>query len=236
MRNRRSPPEARPLQSFVGQALNQGPESPSFPCISPVETAANKLSALTWRVLSRDRESERDDPTLVRHLHDLAELKETVKSSDMFAKLVLESLSKDVNRAQYEQSSETPQVQLQALLKTLKSDEAYQGEYQKFVLEMSYAEEETRPTYEGSVSSVGELIELVSTQEKQNTRILSEKEFNVVQAVLDAYTLENPQAMAQLLANQEMTVEEAETLFKDLGLDAHQYGDDVEQQTEEELY
>jgi hypothetical protein len=40
----------------------------------PVETAADKLSALAWRVHARDRASPEDDPTIIRHLHDLAAL------------------------------------------------------------------------------------------------------------------------------------------------------------------
>lgn len=49
------PFEERPLQSFVAQAQQQEPEVISILCVSPVETAADKLSALVWRVAARDR-------------------------------------------------------------------------------------------------------------------------------------------------------------------------------------
>lgn len=47
------PVEERPLQSFIAKAMRQQPEVPAIACVSPIETAADKLSALTWRVLSR---------------------------------------------------------------------------------------------------------------------------------------------------------------------------------------
>lgn len=62
---------------------------PSYPCVDPVETAADKLSALAWRVLARDRTRARDDPTIIRHLHDLAALERHVVSAPRFAELVL---------------------------------------------------------------------------------------------------------------------------------------------------
>src|SRR5690242_21934483 len=39
-----------------------------------LETAADKLSALAWRVCARDRARPGDDPTIIRHLPDLAAL------------------------------------------------------------------------------------------------------------------------------------------------------------------
>ena len=57
--------------------------------MDPVETAADKLSALAWRVLARDRTRAGDDPTIIRHLHDLAALERHVVSAPRFAELVL---------------------------------------------------------------------------------------------------------------------------------------------------
>ena len=66
------PAVARPIRSLIAAAQSQPPEVPSYPCVDPVETAADKLSALAWRDLVRDRSSAKDDPTIIRHLHDLA--------------------------------------------------------------------------------------------------------------------------------------------------------------------
>ena len=56
------PPIERPIRSLIAQAQGHAPEVPTFPCVDPVETAADKLSALAWRVCVRDRRSEKDDP------------------------------------------------------------------------------------------------------------------------------------------------------------------------------
>lgn len=49
--------------------------------IAPVETAADKLSAMTWRVIKRDRTSDEDAPSIVRHLHDLHALKDVISTA-----------------------------------------------------------------------------------------------------------------------------------------------------------
>jgi hypothetical protein len=72
------PPMARPIASLITLAQNKPPEIASFPCVQPVETAADKLSALAWRLHARRRGNDEDDPTIIRHLHDLAALKDSV--------------------------------------------------------------------------------------------------------------------------------------------------------------
>jgi hypothetical protein len=71
-----SPPVLEPLptsaQSFIAAAERRPPEVAAILCVDPVETAADKLSALAWRTHVRDRSSPNDDPSIVRHLHDLA--------------------------------------------------------------------------------------------------------------------------------------------------------------------
>jgi len=77
------PPVERPIRSLVAQTQGHGPELSAFACVDPVETAADKLSALAWRVCVRDRNSEDDDPTIVRHLHDLAALESRGRGFDV---------------------------------------------------------------------------------------------------------------------------------------------------------
>ena len=47
------PPIPRPLASLIGMAQQKPPEVAAFLCVDPVETAADKLSALAWRVHAR---------------------------------------------------------------------------------------------------------------------------------------------------------------------------------------
>jgi Tn3 transposase DDE domain/Nucleotidyl transferase AbiEii toxin, Type IV TA system len=49
------PPTPRPIQSLIAAARGEPAEVASFRSVDPVETAADKLSALAWRVLARDR-------------------------------------------------------------------------------------------------------------------------------------------------------------------------------------
>jgi hypothetical protein len=92
------PAVARPIRSLIAAAQRQPPEVPSYPCVDPVETAAEKLSALAWRVSARDRSRPKDDPTIIRHLHDLAALERRVGSASRFAELVLAAAADDVGR------------------------------------------------------------------------------------------------------------------------------------------
>ena len=74
-------PVERPIRSLIAELQQQPPEVAAFACVDPVETAADKLSALAWRVCARQRGEENDDPTIIRHLHDLAALETHVTAS-----------------------------------------------------------------------------------------------------------------------------------------------------------
>jgi predicted nucleotidyltransferase component of viral defense system len=60
------PPVARAIRSLISVAQKQPAEVAAFVCVDPVETAADKLSALAWRVRARDRTKADDDPTIIR--------------------------------------------------------------------------------------------------------------------------------------------------------------------------
>ena len=79
-----------PVASFVATAPKAAPE---------VESAADKLSALAWRILDRVRGGPYDDPSVVRHIHDLAILKDRAITNDKFSPLVLASMQADATRA-----------------------------------------------------------------------------------------------------------------------------------------
>jgi hypothetical protein len=134
-------PKTKSLQSFVSQALKQKPEVINSPCIDPVETAADKLSALVWRIKTRNRNSKKYDPTLVRHLHDLALLANLVKKSNDFPRLVKDCLSKDQNRGNQANAITEPKLAIKFLVETFETDSLYEQEYKQFVDGMSYAED-----------------------------------------------------------------------------------------------
>ena len=61
---------------------------------------ADKLSALAWRVCTRQRGAANDDPTIVRHLHDLAALETDIAASSAFAPLMKQAASADAGRGE----------------------------------------------------------------------------------------------------------------------------------------
>lgn len=153
------------LSSFLGQASEEKPEVPLIACVTPVETAADKLSALSWRVLTRERGSEKDDPALVRHLYDLAALESCAGESPDFPGL----LSKLLDRETSDRLKRFPKIaamlpsdRLANALDTLAEDTEYTNEYERFALNMSYATETERPTFEQGLEAAHRLAERIT--------------------------------------------------------------------------
>jgi len=158
------PPEKRPLRSFVAEGRKEGPEVAAIACVSPVETAADKLSALTWRVLTRQRGGARDEPALIRHLHDLAALETLASEHPEFPELLLRLLVQDAarGRAVPEIAAMTPGHRLAAALDMLAGDPDYRAEYDRFVLGMSYAPAGETPSFQTALEAARCLAKLIS--------------------------------------------------------------------------
>ena len=100
-------PELTSIQSFVSQFSSGNSIDCKVMTISPIEIAANKFSALLWRVNIKDRSavvgSPQNDPTIMRHLHDLSALEKMVLESSRFELLVAASFEVDRGRGGSEQ-------------------------------------------------------------------------------------------------------------------------------------
>lgn len=155
--------EQRSLQSFIAQAQGEEPEIPAILCVSPVETAADKLSALTWRVLSRQRGTSGDDPALIRHLYDLAVLEEPVRNSDRFPELARSLLQQDRRRGQQNTRIQdmTPAERVSEAFNFLKKDAEYEQEYRRFVEGMSYAANEEVQSFFEAIETVQKFQDLL---------------------------------------------------------------------------
>ncbi len=68
-------PQVQTVSSFLAKFLGE-PENVKIPCVSPVEIAGNKLSALCWRILLKTP----PEPQIIRHLHDLAYLHKEISA------------------------------------------------------------------------------------------------------------------------------------------------------------
>ncbi|MCB0079972.1 MAG: nucleotidyl transferase AbiEii/AbiGii toxin family protein, partial [Caldilineaceae bacterium] len=129
----RLPVQHRPLASFVSQYAGEAPEINAIACVDPVETAADKLSGFAWRMLVRNRSGEKDDATIVRHLHDLAALEETTIQSADFPELLKSTLIDDSARGGGAVAGLAPRERLNAMQTRLAGDALYADEYRQFV-------------------------------------------------------------------------------------------------------
>lgn len=132
------PPAQRPIRSMIAAAQHEPPEVALFPCVDPVETAADKLSALAWRVRARDRSSPKDDPTIIRHLHDLAALEQHAASAPRFPELVRAAAAADVGRGGGA-AVDDPAAMFTDMLRRLEADALWAREYEDFVRAVSFA-------------------------------------------------------------------------------------------------
>jgi predicted nucleotidyltransferase component of viral defense system len=146
-----------PVSSFVNAAYNRPPEVGCIACIDPIESAADKLSALAWRVPARVRGNEKDDPSLVRHLHDLALLKHRVLADEQFHVLVANAMRLDDRRA-VSLSGLSIGDKFRKMMECLEGDREYQTEYDTFVRGVSYASEGAFPDFAMAMQAIRELV------------------------------------------------------------------------------
>ncbi len=160
------PPIGRPLQSLMAQFEKKPPEVSTFSCVDPVETAADKLSALGWRVCTRKRGSLGDDPAIIRHLYDLAALENHIGSAPAFADLVRQIAEKDAGRG----GGGAPQDPLEcfvAMLDLLQNDKEWEKEYETFVLQVSFAGPGEVISFAEAFAATGRLVDSIHKDQKK---------------------------------------------------------------------
>jgi hypothetical protein len=159
-------PMALPVSSFVSTASKTPPEVKAVDCIDPVESAADKLSALAWRVLDRVRGGKYDDPSIVRHIHDLAILKDKTMANERFAALVQAAMQDDAARPKNkpELTDVPPNDKLDQMLRALSEDKEYVAEYEQFVGGVSYADAATVPHYPTALEAVRTLVKIAKSR------------------------------------------------------------------------
>jgi len=138
----RLPSLARPVSSFIAEALHQDPEVPSIPCVSLAETAAEKLIALTRRTamdlagLSRD-----PDPALVRHVYDLHIMREHI-DHDQVTALARDIAASDAEEFhnQYPAYAADIAGETRKALEALRTNPIHRQRFDDFVSAMVYGE------------------------------------------------------------------------------------------------
>jgi hypothetical protein len=132
-------PQPLPIGSLIASVCGEPPEIPSFLCVDPIETAADKLSALAWRVHARRRGSEGDDPTIVRHVHDLAALASRASASPEFARLVAAAMAIDKGRGGEAVPVTDRATLFASMADKIAADPLWAEEYDQFVEAVSFA-------------------------------------------------------------------------------------------------
>lgn len=130
------PTQVKSVQSLADQFLRTDKATFEVICINPIETAAEKLSALVWRTLYYKQDF---DPTLLRHLYDLASLKDLLLTNkSQFSDLLAKIYNADQSKWKSQYHFETLPKAIQQLHQVLVSEPKYKKAYQSFVQNMCY--------------------------------------------------------------------------------------------------
>ena len=150
------------ISSFIGKFINEKPISVN--CIQPIEVIANKFSALMWRVFIKDRtkplHSKENDPTIVRHLHDIAALEEILYTKE-FVELLQKSFDADKGRGGFDNNYTLPEF-IEITLDKLTEDKVYKKEYSDFVDSMSYAKDSEVITFEKALNFFNRMYDFIN--------------------------------------------------------------------------
>lgn len=151
------------VSSMINEVAKQSPEIDKIACVNPVENAADKLSAITWRIAERVRGSQNDSPDVVRHIHDLAIMKNLALENPNFSGLVNIALNRDRNRSELIKDLSLLEKLLN-VMNIISTDTEYVREYDRFVNAMSYANNDSIPSFKIALKHVGELVNKAITE------------------------------------------------------------------------
>ncbi|MEA2944454.1 MAG: hypothetical protein QOD09_4983 [Bradyrhizobium sp.] len=146
----------KPVISFIAEAYGREPELPKIACSSLLETAAEKLVALTWRAgseLAGVRQAR--DPMLVRHIYDLHMIREHIDAASV-ATLAYEVMLADAKT----RGDRFPAWQKNPLGETLRAiegipkDKVFTDGYAKFQRDMVYGD---KPDFSAAIGTLNTL-------------------------------------------------------------------------------
>lgn len=151
------PAIALPVSSFIAALAKNEAEVKVIDCIDPVENAANKLSALVWRIPDRVREEASDDPDIVRHIHDLSILSDYALTHKEFRRLAIEMIDQDDQRSK-KIAGLSIEEKFGKMMEIIEREKEYVDEYDRFVKGMSYAAGAKVPSFAEALAKVKLLI------------------------------------------------------------------------------
>ncbi len=131
--------EEKEIKPIIGEYIEIENIS-SIRCLSLLETTADKSSALVWRVLSRNRNEEGDDPSLIRHLYDLQGLYGQFENFDEIVSETQSRYQRDRRRG-LDDIPDTYGEALNVAISILQGDPLYMEEYAQYALNMCFGKE-----------------------------------------------------------------------------------------------
>lgn len=149
------------VASLINEVSKKAPEIPVITCTDPIENAADKLSATVWRVIDRNRTSAADDPTIIRHIHDLHMLSDKALMHPAFKTMCIDTITRDDGRCKKIAGWSMSQ-KFAATIEILKTDEEYIAEYQTFVNSMSYTPGVNSPTFVQAIETLQKVMDFVT--------------------------------------------------------------------------
>ena len=146
----------KPVISFIAEAYGRGPELPKIACSAILETAAEKLAALTWRAgseLAGMREER--DPTLVRHIYDLHMIREHYDAAETAA-LAHEVMKADAltRGDKFPAWQEDPLGETLRAIEGIPKDKVFVDGYADFQRDMVYGD---KPDFETAMGTLNTL-------------------------------------------------------------------------------
>jgi predicted nucleotidyltransferase component of viral defense system len=156
-------PEIRSISSLVNQFTQQPPEIAGMACLNLAETAADKIAALSWRVVSKEPDGERYDPRIIRHLYDLSYLSPEIIDNHNWSKLSLETISHDLKTRDKSLASQidSPQELLNQLVDKLDGNQLYRKHYREFVEDFAYGES---LVFDEAIASLRDLVDRLKSR------------------------------------------------------------------------
>lgn len=163
-------PITQEITTFIGKYIEDAPTA-VIPCVSPVETAANKFCGLMWR-LDEDYKhfletGESNNKNLMRHLHDLSALYSIIMdNSNTFLPLIETIYQIDVKRGNKERNIELEDF-IEQTYNILKNNKTYHQNYDNFVEKMYYTQDNII-SFETALSDFEKLCNFIIDQKQEN--------------------------------------------------------------------
>jgi predicted nucleotidyltransferase component of viral defense system len=156
------------ISSLINQFTQQPPEISGMACLNLSETAADKLGALSWRVMSKEPDDKKYDPRIIRHLYDLSYLAPRVIDDPDWLELSYKTVANDLKTRDRDLAEriQDPIELLNQLTEKLGTNKLYARHYQDFVESLAYGQS---PSFDEAIKCLNQLTErLQPLQNKSN--------------------------------------------------------------------